>query len=410
MSESGHNGLMTKPVSAVPPSFDTSTVDLASIDGVLSTTRSVRLRLDMEREVDNQTILDCINLAEQGPGGGNQSSRRWLVIREPAQKTAVAELYYEAAGQFMVGSRDRLAGTNHPNFNVMRSAAHLAENMQDVPAIVIPCIWGIHDDSKKPGLFDSVLQSAWSFCLAARARGLATAWTSAHMAKSVEAAELLGIPEGVSQIALLPVAWSKGTEFRSVSRRDANEITYFDNWGHTYEERDETRLRNMDEGPGATFELDVDAAPAVVWSLISDINISARFSEEFQGAQWADGHDSPALGAQFVGTNRHKAIGEWQTTSTITEFEEGVQFGWAVGDDDESAAARWRYEIDALHGSRCRLRQSVRLGPGPSGLTPAIDAMPDKEPKIIARRQGEHLANMQRCVEGIKALAEAQGS
>jgi hypothetical protein len=85
-----------------------------------------------------------------------------------------------------------------------------------------------------------------------------------------------------------------------------------------------------------------------------------------------------------------------------------VVFGWAVGDSEDTGAARWRYEIDMLHGQRCRLRHTVRLGPGPSGLTPAIEAMPDKETKIISRRQQEHLANIQRCVEGVKALAESQ--
>ena len=87
----------------------------------------------------------------------------------------------------------------------------------------------------------------------------------------------------------------------------------------------------------------------------------------------------------------------------MVEYE---RFGWAVGDDEETAAARWRWEIDELHGHRCRLRHTVRLGPGPSGLTPAIEAMPDKEVLIVDRRQQEHLANMQRCVEGVKALAE----
>ena len=92
----------------------------------------------------------------------------------------------------------------------MRSAAHLAENLDQVPALVIPCIWGVHDDSKKPGLFDSVVQSAWSFCLAARARGLATAWTTAILNNDEEIRDVLGIPEGVTPIALLPLAFSIG--------------------------------------------------------------------------------------------------------------------------------------------------------------------------------------------------------
>ena len=189
-------------------------------------------------------------------------------------------------------------------------------------------------------------------------------------------------------------------------RRLAEEVTYFDNWGHTWEFRDDDQTRSITEGPGVTVEVDVDAPPERVWSLVSDISIAAQFSEEFQGAVWAESFDTPELGAQFIGTNQHPKIGEWQTTSTITELVENERFGWAVGTDEVSAAARWRWEIDELHGHRCRLRHTVRLGPGPSGLTPAIEAMPDKETLIITRRQEEHLANMKRCVNGIKALAE----
>ena len=390
----------------VPVRYDVEDVDLASVDGVLSTTRSVRLRLDLERPVSNDLLLDCIDIAEQGPGGGNQSSRRWLIIRDRDQKQALSELYWEGAGKWMASARDKLADTDHRNANVMRSAAHLAEHLADVPALVIPCIWGVHDDSKKPGLFDSVVQSAWSFCLAARARGLATAWTTAILNHDTEIRDLLEIPAGITPVALLPVAYSKGGDFASVPRRSAKEISYFDRWGRTWENRDDQAARRITEGPGVTVEIDVDAPPTKVWSLICDISLSAQFSEEFQGAEWAEGHSGPAVGARFVGTNRHPAIGEWQTTSTITEFAENQRFGWAVGDDEESAAARWGWEIDEVHGLRCRLRHTVRVGPGPSGLTPAIEAMPDKEALIVDRRQQEHLANMVRCVEGVKALAE----
>ena len=390
----------------VPTRYDTENVDLASVDGVLSTTRSVRLRLDLDRPVPNELILDCIDIAEQGPGGGNQSSRRWLIVRDPDQKKRLSDLYWESAGKWMVSARDKLTGTEHRNTNVMRSAAHLAENLDRVPALIIPCIWGVHDDSKKPGLFDSVVQSAWSFCLAARARGLATAWTTAILNNDAEIREVLGIPDGVTPIALLPVAFSIGGDFASIPRRSAEEVTYFDNWGHTWEQRDDQMDPVIGEGPGVTVELDIDASPAKVWSLISDINVGARFSEEFQGATWIEPSVGPDLGAQFIGTNKHPKIGEWQTTSTITELKENELFGWAVGDEEENAAARWRWEIDELHGQRCRLRHTVRLGPGPSGLTPAIEAMPDKEALIIARRQQEHLANMRHCVQGVKALAE----
>ena len=133
---------------------------------------------------------------------------------------------------------------------------------------------------------------------------------------------MLGIPEGVTPIALLPLAFSTGGDFASVPRRLAEEVTYFDNWGHTWEFRDDDQTRSITEGPGVTVEIDVNAPPERVWALVSDISISAQFSEEFQGAVWAESFDGPALGAQFIGTNKHPKIGEWQTTSTITELVE----------------------------------------------------------------------------------------
>jgi nitroreductase len=146
--------------------------DVAAIDQVLMTTRSVRRRLDFERDVDNELLLDCIDVAEQAPTGGNQGSRRWLIVRDQTIKDELGKIYLEGAGQFMLGARDRIAGTGHPQERTMNSSAYLAENLAKAPAIVIPTIIGSHDNSGRPGLFDSVIQSAWSFCLALRARGL----------------------------------------------------------------------------------------------------------------------------------------------------------------------------------------------------------------------------------------------
>ena len=109
---------------AVPSSYAVSDIDLTSIDGVLSTTRSVRLRLDLEREVDNRTILDCIDLAEQGPTGGNQSSRRWLVIRDPETKAKVQEFYFDAAGRWMVEARDKVEGRSDRQARVDEAVEH----------------------------------------------------------------------------------------------------------------------------------------------------------------------------------------------------------------------------------------------------------------------------------------------
>lgn len=158
--------------------------------------------------------------------------------------------------------------------------------------------------------------------------------------------------------------------------------------------------------PGADVEVQIDAAPARVWGLVSDIDLPARFSEEFQGAEWLDGATSPTLGASFRGTNKHPAIGEWQTTCAVIVCEPESAFAWLIGDQDHPSAS-WRFDLSPSNGGT-RLRYSCVFGPGPSGLSAAIERMPDKEERIIERRLQEHRANMQRVVDGIKALAEAE--
>src|SRR3954453_2589203 len=117
-------------------------IDPRHVDEVLATTRAVRRRLDLERPVENQLLLDCIDLAEQAPTGGNLGSRRWLIVRDQRVKDQLGELYREGAGSFITTTADRLAGTGHPSEKVLASAAYLAEHLAEVPAIVIPTVIG----------------------------------------------------------------------------------------------------------------------------------------------------------------------------------------------------------------------------------------------------------------------------
>ena len=158
------------------------------------------------------------------------------------------------------------------------------------------------------------------------------------------------------------------------------------------------------ENPTARVEVHIAAPPAAVWPLVSDISVPARFSTELAGADWVDGSAEPCVGARFTGRNHHDAIGDWQSTCVVVTCEADQAFSWVVG-DPSYPSARWGFELEAEDGGTC-LRQWATLGPAPSGLTPAITAMPDKEERIVARRLAEHEANMRRCVEGIKALAE----
>ncbi len=383
--------------------FDSATFDVASIDGALLSTRAVRRRLDLERPVDDQLIYDCIDVAEQAPTGGNQGSRRWVVVRDPSLKARLAELYMDSAGRWMVDARDRIAGTGHPNEVVMNSAAHLAEHLAEVPAIVIPTIIGRHDGSGRPGLFDSVIQSAWSFCVALRARGLGTAWTTAILNAEDDIAELLAIPPSMTQIAMIPVAWTKGTEFGAATRYPAREITYLDRFARTFESGPSSPVK-LGDGPGTVAEIDIKASPSVVWDVVTDIDLGKDFSSEFLGASWDEGHDGPALGARFTGRNQHSAIGEWEVPCFVDYFDQGRKFGWCTSDPD-NPGARWRFDLESIAGA-VRLRYRVILGPGPSGISAAIESMPDKEERILLRRLDEHQANMTAVVEGIKARAE----
>lgn len=144
------------------------------------------------------------------------------------------------------------------------------------------------------------------------------------------------------------------------------------------------------------------APPATLWALVTDLDLPARFSTEFRGADWID--DGPTLGARFRGRNEHPAIGAWETTCEVTRCDVHAAFEWVVG-DAANVAARWRFDIEPADDG-VRLRQTMQIGPAPSGLSPAIEAMPDKEERIIARRLEEHRVNMQATVEGIKRLAE----
>jgi len=378
------------------PPFDTS-----ETDRLLSTTRAVRRRLDLERPVPPDVLLDCIDLAEQAPTGGNQTSRRWLVVRDPETKQALADLYREAGGRWMSDAYDAVAGTGHHNEKTLRSADHLARNLEHVPAIVLVTIHGVHDGSGRPGLFDSVIQAAWSFCLALRSRGLGSAWTTMHLNAADRVADLLDIPDGVSQIVLLPVAWTTGGDFSPAVRRPAADITWFDRWGHTIQ-RPTGEAPVHADGAGVTVEVDVDAPPEAIWPFISDIDLPARFSDEFRGAEWTS--PEPGVGATFLGRNRNERMGDWEVVCHIVDHQQDRVFAWNSADPVD-AAAQWRFELVPLAGAT-RLRFSMVLGPGPSGLTSLIEAIPDKEQKIMANRQAGQKANMLRCVEGIRDLVE----
>ena len=156
--------------------------------------------------------------------------------------------------------------------------------------------------------------------------------------------------------------------------------------------------------PAVEVRIWVDAAPARVWELVSDIGLMPAMSQELQAVEWLDGATGPATGARFAGRSRHEALGEWESTSCVVEFEPELMFGWAVGDPAEPAA-HWRFRLEPKDGGT-EFSEWVQLGPGRSGLSLAIDRMPDKEQKIVFVRMREFERNMTATLDHIKQLAE----
>ena len=148
----------------------------------------------------------------------------------------------------------------------------------------------------------------------------------------------------------------------------------------------------------------IDATPQRVWDLASDISVIAESSAELQRVEWAEGFDKPCVGARFIGHNKHRAIGEWSSTSEIVEYEPQRQMVWAVGDASNPAAS-WRMSLTPENGGT-RLTEWAQMGPAPSGLSMAIDAMPDKEQKIVHNRLCEFESGMQATLAHIKQAAE----
>ncbi|GAB2518197.1 SRPBCC family protein [Nocardia heshunensis] len=158
------------------------------------------------------------------------------------------------------------------------------------------------------------------------------------------------------------------------------------------------------DGPTAQAEIWIDAPPEAVWALVSDIELMPQLSTELQSAHWVSPDVAPGVGATFVGNSRHDALGEWSTTSHVVEWNPLHAFAWAVN-DPETPTATWRFTLEAANGGTA-LRQWVRMGPGRSGLSIAIEAMPDKEEKIVFVRMREFEAGMQNVVAEIKRRAE----
>ncbi|RIK96468.1 MAG: nitroreductase [Proteobacteria bacterium] len=207
-------------------------------DWLLTTTRSVRKRLDFTRPVERSVIERCIEIALQAPTGSNAQGWHFVVVTDAARKQALQRLYHQAFQAYLTNPAFRasydpndLRAAQQPR--VEASATYLADHLHEAPALVVPCVEGRIENAGVLGqasIYGSILPAAWSFMLALRARGLGSAWTTLHLAFEKQAAEILGIPDAITQAALLPVAYTVGADFRVAKRLPAAARTHWDRW------------------------------------------------------------------------------------------------------------------------------------------------------------------------------------
>ncbi len=211
--------------------------DLAAIDHLLTTTRTVRKRLDLTRPVDAKIIEEAIEIAVQAPTGSNAQGWYFVVVTDPEKKKAIADLYRKGADMYADRPRPEYSA-NDPrtkqSAQIAKSGAYLYKHLPEVPVIVFACIEGRFE--KEPqfvqaSMYGSILPAAWSFMLALRARGVGAAWTTLALIHEKEVAKILAIPDNITLAVMMPVAYYKGTDFKPAKRIPAKEHTYWNTWG-----------------------------------------------------------------------------------------------------------------------------------------------------------------------------------
>ncbi len=207
--------------------------DLDSVDYILQTTRSVRKRLDLTRQVDENVVMQCLEIAIQAPTGSNAQGWKWLIVTDK-EKIAKIGAYYKKSfiAYSSSGSGPKKVDPNQQK-RVIDSSSYLAEHMGDVPMLIFACVSGrTNDVAMAAGLFGSIIPAAWSLMLSLRARGIGSAWTTLHMAYEKECNAILGIPDNVTTAVMLPIGYFTGESFHKAKRNPAKDFTYWDTWGN----------------------------------------------------------------------------------------------------------------------------------------------------------------------------------
>lgn len=208
-------------------------------DQLLSTTRAVRKRLDLTRPVEPELIRECVELATQAPTGSNSQTWHFVVVTDAVKRKKLGEFYRDGMEKAYGPDAAKRKQPQDPAMaraqeRVQDSAQYLAQHMGEVPVLVVPCIYGRLEGMPsitQASTWGSIMPAVWSFMLAARARGLGTAWTTLHLFHEQEAAEVLGIPyEKFTQAALIPVAHTIGTDFKPGPRKPLEKVLHWDQW------------------------------------------------------------------------------------------------------------------------------------------------------------------------------------
>ena len=213
-------------------------MDLTTVDHLLTTTRSVRRRLDLTRAVDLRVVRKCIEIAMQAPTGSNSQGWHFLVVTDAGKRAAIAHLYRTAFEAYRQSNDDapQLRETDPRRAQTLRildSASYLAQHLHEVPLFVIAAVDGRVENMPvimQASVYGSILPSVWSLMLALRARGLGSAWTTLHLGFEKAVGEILEIPDDVTQVALLPVAHFLGTDFKPARRLPASNVIHWNTW------------------------------------------------------------------------------------------------------------------------------------------------------------------------------------
>jgi nitroreductase len=202
-------------------------------DHLLSTTRAVRRKLDLERPVEPEVLDECLRLALQAPTPGNAQAWRWMVVRDQGVKDKLAALFRSVGNPYLDAAEASAGDATPAVARSLASGRHLLDVIDRVPVYVIPCLEGrpTGENGLDAAFYGGIFPAVWNFQLALRSRGLGSTLTTYHLQHEEAAAEILGIPSGYTQVGLLPVAYTTTPDFKPAPRRPLEEVAYLDHWG-----------------------------------------------------------------------------------------------------------------------------------------------------------------------------------